>query len=266
MRQPLTAIGLLSKAGEGWQFLEPVCLPLLQYDSRGRLRPDMQRWKRVFAAQPVFRFFVGDRESIRRAEDDPIDPNKKKWALRTTSKPADHINIRQLAWRDLYPLGPPALRHLNAKTSSHSTTVVAQREDRTAPAQDCLVRVLGCFDPARQIPHNKTHELFLPYRHGRFGRLPVSPVVVERFEQLADQMTEGLDKSLPARPYEPKDTRPNRGKGDKLRLQEGDLVFFAVDDLGTSVTEIAFVINPLGAGAEIARRASRKRVGVFRGR
>ena len=37
MQKPLSAIGMLRKNGDRWE-LEPVCLPLLQYDPRGNLR------------------------------------------------------------------------------------------------------------------------------------------------------------------------------------------------------------------------------------
>ena len=69
-------------------------------------------------------------------------------------------------------------------------------------------------------------------------RLPA--LVLERFQQLADQMTEDSMTDPSPRPYEPKDTRPGRGRGDKLEPQAGDLVFFDVDAAAHEVTEIAY--------------------------
>jgi CRISPR-associated protein (TIGR03986 family) len=114
-----------------------------------------------------------------------------------------------------------------------------------------LARVLGCYErasdgqPLRQIAGNdsrdkgKKHELLLPYQAGRFKKLAIPAAVIERFQQLADQMTEDSKREAAPRPYEPKDTRPGRKPGDSLEPKEGDLVFFDVDDRAC-VTEISY--------------------------
>jgi hypothetical protein len=243
MQEPLSAIGMLWREASGWK-LEPVCLPLLHYDrQRNSLRPELAKWKRVFP-QPVFRVFEGDKESIRRSEDDPADPSKKKWWLRTTSTPGGGVRVRQLAWADVDQIGCAAL---NWKPDNRPPqTVVAQHKDASAPVQPCLVRVLGCYekdsngDALRQIADSKHHELFLPYRKNRFSKLAVPGAVIEKFQQLADQMTEQSKGEHTPRPFEPKDTRPQRSQGERLEPKEGDLVFFDIDPQAQQVTEIAY--------------------------
>jgi len=234
MRQPLTAVGMLWKNGAEWE-LEPVCLPLLQYSESGALRPDMQKWKKVFS-RPVLRVFLGDEKSIRQDVD---DPPKKRWGLRTGPM---KFPVKRLSWADMENLnGAPAKTHLHAKKQ----TVVSQKPSPGAE-QVGLARVLGCYEkdasgePIRQIADSKKHELFLPYEKGAFPRLKVMPIAMERFEQLANQMAEDSKRDQSARPYEPKDTRPGRKPGDKLVPKEGDLVFFDFDEKSKQVTDFAY--------------------------
>jgi CRISPR-associated protein (TIGR03986 family) len=101
-----------------------------------------------------------------------------------------------------------------------------------------IVRVLGCWN-RDDIPTGKKHELFIPYPVAaeRWPTLPIDPLAIERFEDLADQRTE--DRS--DLPYEPRDTDRGGSEG-RLRLKPGDLVFFRADSTprGAMVTEVAF--------------------------
>jgi CRISPR-associated protein (TIGR03986 family) len=240
MREPLSAVGMLSREGEHWK-LEPVCLPLLQYDNRGRLTREMAKWKRVFVKEPVFRVFAG-------GSGGPHSIWDPAFGLRTTSVANKLMPLHRLAWADVETLSSAARQHLNAKPAENPRTVVAQRPDATGPNQKCLVRVLGCYerdpqgDPLRQLPKpdKKKHELFLPFQPGRFRKLPVPHAALEKFQQLADQMTEQSKRERSPRPYEPKDTRPGRAQGEPLKPQAGDLVFFDVDEQSLDVTEISY--------------------------
>ena len=238
MKQPLSAIGMLHEKEGGWE-LEPVCLPLLHYNARG-LVPDLQKWQTVFPV-PVFRVYEGNHDSIRREKADDKDPTKKKWAYRTTSGPMVGIPVKALTWPEV--LKPNAVWNrdpslpLNVKGEKSMRTVVAQKRGAgVATAANCLVRVLGCYEKKadgtalRQIPKEKCHELFLPYKEGRFKSRAVDPVAMERFQQLADQMTKDSEGEGARRPYEPKDTRPAGRPDGRLTPQQGDLVFFDVND------------------------------------
>ena len=240
MQKPLSAVGMLSKEGDQWK-LEPVCLPLLHYDRSGKLRPELNKWKRVFAAEPVFRVFVGDTTQIR-------DGATWRYDTGSAGKP---LPVRRLKWKDVDYVGFPAL---NWKPPGAPQTAVAQKLEQGAPKQAGLFRVLGCYEVApngdylRKIPGNKKHELFLPYQAGRFTKLNVPAAVMERFQQLSDQMTRDSEGEPAPRPYEPKKTRPLRiplrkGKDiepSRLKPEPGDLVFFDVDEQAAQVTEIAY--------------------------
>ena len=240
MQQPLSAIGMLWKEGDQWK-LEPVCLPLLQFDRHG-LKPNLNKWKSALPV-PVFRVFEGDKDAIRRDADDLRDPAKNEFRLRTTSTAHGGIRVRTLRWDEVLTLNPGL--PLNVKDGGSLRTVVAQNRERGEKVQPCLVRVLGCYEknaeggPLRKIPEGKHHELYLPYRANRFAKLTVQPDAMERFQQIADQMTEDSKGEGAPRPYEPKDTRPDRAEGDRLVPQTGDLVFFDIDDQ-LRVTEISY--------------------------
>lgn len=239
MREPLSAIGMLHEKEGGWE-LEPVCLPLLHFNAHGLL-PDLQKWRRVFPI-PVFRIYEGDKDSIRREKDDPADPSKKEWKHRTTTSPRNRIAVRALIWdavlspRAVWNLDPSLPLNIKGEDRPLRTVVAQKREPGVVAVQQCLVRVLGCYEKKpdgkalRQIPEGKKHELFLPYQAGRFARLAMEPVASERFQQLADQMTKDSEGEGARRPYEPKDTRPAGRPDGRLTPQEGDLVFFDVND------------------------------------
>ena len=238
MRDALTAIGRLSKKNEKWE-LEPVCLPILQCDTRGSLTPGMRKWETVFSAGPTFRVHYGSSSDIR----NPV------WAGKALTSPISQIPLHDLKWSDLRPLGAKALKHLNIKTNPSGQSIVAQKETPGEPLTPVITRILGCYEfhmvngaPEyfRAIPDNKKHELHLPYVAARHKKLIVPPVVMDKFQQLADQMTEQSEGELSRRPYEPKQPPSPREKNGILVPREGDLVFFSVNDAGNEVTEIAY--------------------------
>lgn len=238
MRHALTAIGRLSRKDGNWD-LEPLCLPILQYDGKGFLRPEMKKWKVLFP-KPAFRVHMGNYGEIR---------DENTWTPRTGME--TNICLHPLAWSDVERLGPIARKHLNIKSQIKNDrvvaeTVVAQRQSVDQSAQSAVMRVLGCFEKdergqeLRQIPGNKKHELLLPYPPGSIKKVKVSKWAVDRFQHLANQMTEDSKNDLAPRPYEPKDTRPERQNGEKLEPRDGDLVFFDINDEASEVTEFAY--------------------------
>lgn len=246
MTQSLSAVGQLKKNGEQW-FIVPLCLPTLNYSEDGRLEQSHTKWKRVFPTGPVFKLYTGDTQRIGNEIKREIaeEPPYGTWALRTGF--THHETITPLSWNDIDPLvpGSAADAALNIKGNTKKM-VVAQRI--AAPGLGgvipvmVLARVLGCYEPGRKdhIPKTKKHEILLPLMNHLNPRLGVPNEVIVRFQQLADQMTVDSEGEDSPRPYEPKDTRPERTSKQRLEPQHGDLVFFDVDASGRIVTEIAY--------------------------
>jgi len=125
-----------------------------------------------------------------------------------------------------------------------------------------VFRVLGVW--GRDVPDTKKHELFLPIPNvlqrlvdpeNSTLRLPrmedverkveISDEAWNRFHDLAGERWEAVKDRTddPILPYEPRDTRPNRGR-DKLQLRSGDLVYFRVErNAGRVAAEIALSSN-----------------------
>jgi CRISPR-associated protein (TIGR03986 family) len=113
-----------------------------------------------------------------------------------------------------------------------------------------ILRVLGKQGRA-DMPDSKKYEFFIPYpkeAETKWATFPILPEAIERFEQLADERTEADEN--PPLPYEPLGTQRNEYPNDcpkelkdKLRLKDGDLVYFR-PTLNTKdepvVAEIAF--------------------------
>jgi len=245
MNKAFTAIGKLIKNPDGW-VLEPICLPALRYNMAGNLRPEMNKWRTVFASQPVFRIYLG-----RTADEIRGRASHGPWAFRTNQ--VGKVGLQSLSWSDVSTLVPGsvaynALRVKDTDQHGHpiAATVVAQKNDSTKPKQTAVIRVLGCYErdiagnEIRQIPDTKRHELVLPYKVNRFPVLRVPDQVVQRFQQLANQMTEDSKTEASPRPYEPKDTRPGRRSEENLEPQTGDLVYFDVNNAATEVTEFSY--------------------------
>jgi CRISPR-associated protein (TIGR03986 family) len=242
MAKAVSAVGRLWKNGDGWE-LEPVCLPTLKYDGADLRRED-RRWKTVFQKGPTFRCYWGSADSIRGI--DPANPaNRIEWKGRTKGV---YVRVHALTWTDVVNKTQAAQANLLTRDGF----ILAQRRLEipvnltTEQKPQGMSRVLGCYERnscdelIRQIPRNKKHELLLPYKQGRYPRLKILPGVIGQFNQLSHQMAMDSLNDDCARPYEPKDTRPNRKPGEPLEPKEGDLVFFDVDDTGTTVTEISF--------------------------
>jgi hypothetical protein len=240
MTKAISAVGKLVETSDGWK-LEPICLPNLRYDRQGNLLREMGKWLTVFNKCPVFRVYAGDYGKIRG------NPPAGPWAYRTGNRGA--VGLEPLTWakvRNIDIHGNAAPSSLNMKNRELAPTIIAQNSDPGQPMQNVIVRVLGCYEKdshgeaIRQIPASKKHELILPYTRGRFPLLVIPQDVVDRFQQLANQMTQDSEKEDSPRPYEPKDTRPGRKQGEKLEPRAGDLVFFDVDDTGKKVTEFSY--------------------------
>jgi len=247
MNEALSAIGRLVKNGEKWR-LEPLCLPTLSYGNHGRLDDSLRKWISVFPSGPVFKLYTGKTQTIGGELKREIaeDPPYTSWTLRTGD--LRRTTIYPLSWTDVMTLVPGGVAEaaLNIKGNARRMAVSQRKDTALSPAAvsvPVVARVLGCYEAGRRdnIPETKKHEVLIPLMaHARRPSLDLSPDVLACFQQLADQMTEDSKHDVSPRPYEPKDTRPGRTQGQGLTPQNGDLVFFDVDDRGTRVTEIAY--------------------------
>jgi CRISPR-associated protein (TIGR03986 family) len=221
MKDSLSAIGLVVKHGEELR-LKPMCLPTLESRDGGRTFAVAPGFRRIFPT-PQFKVYFGDRAGIRSPQ--------FQYSTHTDPAQAVPMPVKQLGWNGNSVAFD---RSLHVKANRYA---VAQDADSYDPPRPGMVRVLGCFGRP-DIPMGKTHELWIPLPHPTSPVLPVAREAVERFEQLADERYE----ASPELPYEPKGSRPldSQGKRPRLRLSEGDMVFFNIDPAGTIVTEISF--------------------------
>jgi CRISPR-associated protein (TIGR03986 family) len=129
-----------------------------------------------------------------------------------------------------------------------------------------IFRILG-KKGRDDIPKTKKHELLIPYpkEAENWETFPILPEAIERFEQLADECTKPMEEKaekekivfedmtpqqkeewrLSLLPYHLKGTERNNDRnqcGDKLRLKQGDLVYFrpTMQDNQAVVSEVSF--------------------------
>ena len=223
MEESLSAIGLIVSEGGNLR-LKPMCLPTLESKDGGRTFAVELRFKSIFPS-PQFKVFFGNRAEIRSPE--------FQYTTNTDPSQAVPMPVKQLVW------GGNAVifdRSLHVKANRYA---VAQDADTYESGRLGMVRVLGCQGSEREsMPNSKTHELWIPLPDPKAPSLHISQEAIDRFEQLADERTEA-ESSLP---FEPKGTRSSpgdRGKGRRLRLRAGDMVYFDVDAKGT-VIEVSF--------------------------
>ncbi len=98
-----------------------------------------------------------------------------------------------------------------------------------------VIRVLGAV--GRASLSRRKHELFIPLPPPGIPDFDASAAVAE-FERLAAERTEE-DETLP---YEPKGSHRNDGEkqaGKKIKLRDGDIVYFAPTEDGTKVERVA---------------------------
>ena len=243
MAESLSAIGVVLKFGDKW-FIKPLCLPTFNLHDR----PLDPAWKKLLP-NPILKVYNGN-TTTQIAGATWIQANPT-WM---PGKPLVNRGIRlPLTWNpagdDVLPL---AAVHL--KPGKRSDYRVAAEPGHIQ--QTGILRTLGHLED-RDMPRNKTHELFIPapnlntYFQNATANTPglvtLPPEVVQTFERIAQQMT---DQHRPqeeqiVRPFEPVGTRPPRwvgGKACPLKLQAGDLVYFSIEGSVTAlaVKEISF--------------------------
>ena len=219
MEDSLSALGLIVQQGERL-WLRPMALPTLESRDGGDTFEAPPKFRKIFP-QPQFKIYFGDRQQIR--------TEKFPYRTATREEQAVPMPVKVIGWR-----GNSVARDYSLHVKGNRFAV-AQLANQNDPTRLGYVRVLGCWgDRERDMPHTKTHELWAPLPGKDFPTLPILDSAIERFEALADERTE----ADPRLPFEPKDTRV-RGRGENLRLQAGDMVYFDVNDKG-EVTEFSF--------------------------
>jgi CRISPR-associated protein (TIGR03986 family) len=229
MNEYLSAIGIVVRE-KGKLAIKPCCLPTLTSSDGGRTFDVPGQWKKVFPL-PQFKVHFGTGAEIR----------SESFQARTslTDQHISPYQVKQLLWAGEKV---SADRSLKVKAGKY---LVSQHADGQVPeARPGYIRVLGCWGArAKDIPKEKTHELWIPVPHKDAKALPIPDAVLKRFEQLADERTEEdcTDEDL-LLPYHLKDTKRNPDPaehGKKLRIKPHDLVFFDLNAKG-EVTVVSF--------------------------
>lgn len=248
----LSAIGMVivRKTEQGTKyFLKPVTMPNLEARP-GNVFALPSEYHRYFPEASI-KIYFGDENMIRvpgfpfRTLEGPVDGEKwyaeidpnPRWEnpnQKTIRRPDDAVVKNNLLIGRLLgvnPQGQPLLF----------------REDWIGY---CLgwTRVLGCWgDRLEHIPPKRHWELFLPVPSQRVQEFSIPSYVVQRYHEMCDERT---DASLKARkrgrqdpwlPFELKDRPRNPDPTDpKIRIQDGDLVYFRVDKETEEIAEISF--------------------------
>lgn len=266
MKESLPALGRLVDEG-GTLKLEPLALPALPCDVEGSVfDPVSPTWQYLFPV-PRLRVYVNGYRGLGREGGVRLETGTFLERVLPRSASSDHPDDR---W--YYPLGAPPVWDADGRPTmprphvkktrnwrgEESYQVVAQdRDPGQAPPENAkpepisqqvydslaaaekalyvpgILRVLDIDGHEKEIPSQRTHEIFLPLPDPAkpAPRLDVQSALAE-FHRLADERTEA-DEHLPFRLK----GLPRTGK---VRLEAGDVVFFQVDKSDPPrVTEIA---------------------------
>lgn len=237
MKDPsLSAIGQARNIRGKW-YIQPLAMPFLRSAGRGQPYQLAEPYRRYFPV-PMLRYYRGDRNEI----------TNSAFAPRTGVQA--QYRLRALTWGPTYTLPRDTFGDLYEKRdpSGDGRSLLAQKESADAPLRAGVYRVLGCWgDRLNEIPRTKKHELFLPYpvvTPQQVAFVPLPDYVVARFEQLCDERTEeSVSRGAPSPllPFHPLSRPRNAGSdGDRIRLQDGDLVYFGVSPDGRAADEISF--------------------------
>lgn len=244
----LSAIGMVivRKTEKGTEYsLKPVTMPnLVRVAGNHFALPEEYH---EYFPDPALRVYIGDRDSIRMEN-----------FLCRTSLGADDLWHAEVApvqhWANVQQRSIEA--PYNAKivgdiligqmlNLDDDSLLRIEYPPYTIPG---WARVLGCWgDRQESMPPTKKREIFLPLPPPSFKAHPIPQHVVQRFHAVSDERTKTSLKARergrtdPLLPFELKDRPRNSDPDDPMiRLQEGDLVYFRVDDETKEIAEISF--------------------------
>lgn len=240
MGDSLKAIGMVVfKQGERFPSLRPLTLPAMLKDSKVP-----EKYMRIFPEPnlPVYIDGYTNGSPVRDSFLDQVQPdsyssnNKEYWYM---ALPAGLYYERHI-------LKAHHSEHLKTKTINSKTYLLGQKtypEDHDyGPNEEPgkydtrgILRVLGVEGREANMPTGKKHELFIPYTKEMesWPTLPIDPRVLMNFYAIADERTKiTVDEQQAQKlPYTLKGFQRSPQDGS-FRLQDGDLVYFDVNEQG----------------------------------
>ncbi len=244
--EALSAIGIVEHNGGSW-FVRPLSLPVMEEGGPAKWRFQQDKWNAVFqgCAIPPLRVYLTDHGVVNaaRTRDEqrptfvqlPITEVATAWgnpaSMLDASSTVANLKIKVVPTRHgerRYLLGVQTGRSPEPWDGTNNPVCVRGR----------LV-VLGA--KGRNLPAQKKYEYFVPDPVGGGARpLPITDAALDEFRRLAEERA----SADPELPYAPLGTPADKTRGEepKMRgkLQEGDLVYFDVDDSGQKVTRVSF--------------------------
>ncbi len=251
MYDSLGAIGMIVTTPAGFG-LRPLALPPLLH---GHVPVEF----RTMFVQPLLKVYVnGYRKTSDRPPQVALVPGTFLTKSRPVSYSADHQQFWYLdlggadasldsnTWRVFGDLNEkPAGWVLGLRPKREPAEPIdAETYNRLPPAEQTrytrgILRVLGIDGREKEMPTTKKHEIFIPYPVSegelRIGAIFDATEAVAEFHRLADMRTDPKDKLK--LPFELNGSQ--REKDGKLRLREGDLVFFRPTESGDAVRHVA---------------------------
>ncbi len=270
-KQALSAIAVVRErmgivAGDVDYFLEPIGVPTLtRADTKFRSSPGFGP---VFAkALDGLRSFVDILPAYHNAKDLyylPVRRLRHHLTICASAICANADNRLDHAYR--FPSDNVHKNYLIGRCTVYGAAPITQEQfdELASPTEKAqhergFVRTLS--DPGRDLPNQVKHHLFIPYPVWRDsandtdkGLIPLSPAIVDLFHELADERTGASPRltGLARLPYEPinadrhspvipADRTDKKGQllRNALRLKDGDIVYFDVDETGQP-TQISF--------------------------
>lgn len=264
MSQCLPALGRLVEDAGGKRWLEPLALSPLACDAQGQVRRDLAApWRECFP-QPLLRVYVN---GYRGSKSEGVELARGSFLDRRFPKSSSSDNPEEIWYFPLGSLptwtsggeinvsnarvkGGRYLLAQDAPPGCKPEPITRAELDELEPAQKALyfpgrLRVLAIRGWEKEIPKQRTHEIFLPLPDPKLAwpRLEVT-AALEVFHRLADERTDATSATDP----EKREPLPfglegkNREKLGALRLKPGDLVFFRLDSKDANkVAEVAEV-------------------------
>jgi len=248
----LSAIGLLVRQGNGRLGLKGVALPTLDLAADRNQYIVPPRFRKAFPDRPAFKVYVGDAKWIRK-------DNGYRTALH--GQPNLDWNVPQLQYN--------AQKNVNADPSLHckpkpeNPKFAVSQEAAECDPRPGMMRIMGWWgERSSQLPSGKRHELWLPIPANDVPVLDLGDDVLAQFHAIADERTAATEVKGPLLPFHPAGTERNDNPdewGNRIRLKDGDLVYFDLDENGR-VKEVALsaiwrgmVKDQKGAGAGAAQ-------------
>jgi len=248
MDKGLSAVGMVlmrsDENGEMKPRLLPLTLPTIPFnEGNSVVLPAPFRHQHFL--RPNLKVFIGNKDSIRQADfpdtfrcDDQkfygMKLVRRTWGQNGQLELDDYLNIK----------GGTRDKFLVAQKAIDGKDPIPWDEIPEGEMGDYtrgIIRSLGCYD-RDDMPNTKKHELFIPFPDeiDEDRLLSITDEAIKRFYDLADHRTE----ADPRLPYEPKGTvrnsAPENDEDRKIRLKDGDLVFFEPVPLRDQVAKISF--------------------------